>query len=212
MFFYKVLLSQKRDYDQDLLLTNHTLAPFLEGCLQRLLEIQKWIILPLYHTCLESLKEPKLISNTNPNIISLLWGLVNTGSDSFSKSVDLKRFREERKRGKKGIKEDFVPSCSNTCRVFAFQNLFRKLCLLEDKQKVKSWEPYLEDIILCIHSPPSNRPLMNIVVEIMEGSFEAIEVPLMPVFQEIPAARLSQSFWDSEESSSAFEVLVCNRA
>ncbi|WZZ32539.1 hypothetical protein YC2023_015940 [Brassica napus] len=59
----------------------------------------------------------------------------------------------------------------------------------------------------CIQSSPSNRPPMNIVVEMMEGSLEALEVPPMPVLQQIPAARLSQSFWDSGEGSSASEVL-----
>ncbi|XP_013603316.1 PREDICTED: probable receptor-like protein kinase At1g67000 [Brassica oleracea var. oleracea] len=62
----------------------------------------------------------------------------------------------------------------------------------------------------CIQSSPSNRPPMNIVVEMMEGSLEALEVPPMPVLQQIPAARLSQSFWDSGEGSSASEVLVCS--
>ncbi|KAG5409595.1 hypothetical protein IGI04_005914 [Brassica rapa subsp. trilocularis] len=60
----------------------------------------------------------------------------------------------------------------------------------------------------CIQSSPSNRPPMNIVVEMMEGSLEALEVPPMPVLQQIPAARLSQSFWDSGEGSSASEVLL----
>ena len=62
----------------------------------------------------------------------------------------------------------------------------------------------------CRQSSPSNRPPMNIVVEMMEGSLEALEVPPMPVLQQIPAARLSQSFWDSGEGSSASEVLVCS--
>ncbi|XP_048604141.1 LEAF RUST 10 DISEASE-RESISTANCE LOCUS RECEPTOR-LIKE PROTEIN KINASE-like 2.7 isoform X2 [Brassica napus] len=62
----------------------------------------------------------------------------------------------------------------------------------------------------CIQSSPSNRPPMNIVVEMMEGSLEALEVPPMPVLQQIPAARLSQSFWDSGEGSSASEVLACS--
>ncbi|KAJ4909883.1 putative receptor-like protein kinase [Raphanus sativus] len=62
----------------------------------------------------------------------------------------------------------------------------------------------------CIQSSPSNRPPMNVVVEMMEGSLEALEVPPMPVLQQIPASRLSQSLWDSGESSSASEVLVCS--
>ncbi|KAF8112826.1 hypothetical protein N665_0060s0009 [Sinapis alba] len=62
----------------------------------------------------------------------------------------------------------------------------------------------------CIQPSPSNRPPMNIVVEMMEGSLEALEVPPMPVVQQVPAARLSQSLWDSGESSSASEVLVCS--
>ncbi|CAA7016441.1 unnamed protein product [Microthlaspi erraticum] len=58
----------------------------------------------------------------------------------------------------------------------------------------------------CIQSSPSNRPPMNRVVEMMEGSLEALEVPPRPVLQQIPTAPLSKSFWISEESLAASEV------
>ncbi|CAA7016445.1 unnamed protein product [Microthlaspi erraticum] len=58
----------------------------------------------------------------------------------------------------------------------------------------------------CIQSSPSNRPPMNRVVEMMEGSLESLEVPPKPVLQQISTAPLSESFWISEESSTASEV------
>ncbi|CAL9239661.1 unnamed protein product, partial [Arabidopsis halleri] len=62
----------------------------------------------------------------------------------------------------------------------------------------------------CIQCSPSNRPPMNRVVEMMEGSLEALEVPPRPVLQQIPAAPLSESFWISEENSSASDTLICS--
>ncbi|KAH0875271.1 hypothetical protein HID58_072633 [Brassica napus] len=49
----------------------------------------------------------------------------------------------------------------------------------------------------CIQSSPSDRPLMNRVVEMMEGSVDALEVPPRPVFQ-IPAEPLLESSTISE--------------
>ncbi|CAL9239666.1 unnamed protein product [Arabidopsis halleri] len=62
----------------------------------------------------------------------------------------------------------------------------------------------------CIQCSPSNRPPMNRVVEMMEGSLEALEVPPRPVLQQIPAAPLSESFWISEENSTASDTLICS--
>ncbi|CAE5963210.1 unnamed protein product [Arabidopsis arenosa] len=62
----------------------------------------------------------------------------------------------------------------------------------------------------CIQCSPSNRPPMNRVVEMMEGSLEALEVPPRPVLQQIPTAPLSESFWISEENSSASDTLICS--
>ncbi|WZZ32538.1 hypothetical protein YC2023_015939 [Brassica napus] len=44
----------------------------------------------------------------------------------------------------------------------------------------------------CIQSYPSNRPSMNRVVEMMEGSLDALDVPPRPIFQ-IPMAPLRES-------------------
>ncbi|KAF3537027.1 hypothetical protein F2Q69_00020029 [Brassica cretica] len=44
----------------------------------------------------------------------------------------------------------------------------------------------------CIQSYPSNRPSMNRVVEMMEGSLDALDVPPRPIFQ-IPIAPLRES-------------------
>ncbi|KFK25441.1 hypothetical protein AALP_AA8G115600, partial [Arabis alpina] len=53
----------------------------------------------------------------------------------------------------------------------------------------------------CIQSWPTNRPPMNRVVEMMEGSLESLEVPPRPVLQEIPAAPFLESSTLSENIS-----------
>ncbi|CAN6937594.1 unnamed protein product [Brassica oleracea] len=53
----------------------------------------------------------------------------------------------------------------------------------------------------CIQSSPSDRPPMNRVVEMMEGSVGALEVPPRPVFQ-IPAQPFQESSTLSENISS----------
>ncbi|CAE5963211.1 unnamed protein product [Arabidopsis arenosa] len=58
----------------------------------------------------------------------------------------------------------------------------------------------------CIQSSPSNRPPMNRVVEMLEGSLNALEVPPKPVLQHISAAPLSESFGMLGESSITSEV------
>ncbi|XP_048633450.1 LEAF RUST 10 DISEASE-RESISTANCE LOCUS RECEPTOR-LIKE PROTEIN KINASE-like 2.1 [Brassica napus] len=59
----------------------------------------------------------------------------------------------------------------------------------------------------CIQSCPSNRPPMNRVVEMMEGSLDAIEVPPKHSLQ-LSAAPLAESSWLSEENSDYSEVLL----
>ncbi|KAL1192389.1 LEAF RUST 10 DISEASE-RESISTANCE LOCUS RECEPTOR-LIKE PROTEIN KINASE-like 2.1 [Cardamine amara subsp. amara] len=57
----------------------------------------------------------------------------------------------------------------------------------------------------CIQSCPSNRPSMNRVVEMMEGSLDALEVPPKPVLH-YPAAPLQDSSTLSEDISVYSEV------
>lgn len=59
----------------------------------------------------------------------------------------------------------------------------------------------------CIQPCPSNRPLMNRVVEMMEGRLDAIEVPPKHSLQ-LSAAPLAESSWLSEENSDYSEVLL----
>ncbi|KAG2307813.1 hypothetical protein Bca52824_027561 [Brassica carinata] len=59
----------------------------------------------------------------------------------------------------------------------------------------------------CIQPCPSNRPPMNKVVEMMEGSLDAIEVPPKHTLQ-FSAAPLAESSWLSEEHSDYSEVLL----
>ncbi|WZZ06303.1 hypothetical protein YC2023_092224 [Brassica napus] len=63
----------------------------------------------------------------------------------------------------------------------------------------------------CIQSSPSDRPPMNKVVEMMEGSVDALEVPPRPVFQ-IPAEPLQESSTLSENISGYTEVCSMNVA
>jgi len=58
----------------------------------------------------------------------------------------------------------------------------------------------------CIQSSPSDRPPMNKVVEMMEGSLDALEVPPRPVLQQIHVGPLLESSWITEESSSISEI------
>ncbi|KAF8080195.1 hypothetical protein N665_0966s0008 [Sinapis alba] len=57
----------------------------------------------------------------------------------------------------------------------------------------------------CIQSSPSDRPPMNRVIEMMEGSVDALEVPPKPMFQ-IPAAPFPESSTLSEDISGYKEV------
>ncbi|KAL0801135.1 hypothetical protein Bca101_056311 [Brassica carinata] len=63
----------------------------------------------------------------------------------------------------------------------------------------------------CIQSSPSDRPPMNRVVGMMEGSADALEVPPRPVFQ-IPAEPFQESSTLSEDISVYTEVCSMNVA
>ncbi|CAH2065773.1 unnamed protein product [Thlaspi arvense] len=53
----------------------------------------------------------------------------------------------------------------------------------------------------CIQSSPLDRPPMNRVVEMLEGSLDVLEVPPTPVLQQIPRATLQESSTFSEDIS-----------
>jgi len=53
----------------------------------------------------------------------------------------------------------------------------------------------------CIQPSPVDRPAMNRVVEMMEGSLEALKVPPRPVLQQIPTSNLHESSILSEDVS-----------
>ncbi|WZZ32537.1 hypothetical protein YC2023_015938 [Brassica napus] len=63
----------------------------------------------------------------------------------------------------------------------------------------------------CVQYSPSDRPPMNRVVEMMEGSIDALEVPPRPVLQ-IPTAPLPESSTVSEDISVYTEVCSMNIA
>ncbi|KAF8112819.1 hypothetical protein N665_0060s0002 [Sinapis alba] len=61
----------------------------------------------------------------------------------------------------------------------------------------------------CVQYSPSDRPPMNRVVEMMEGSLDALEIPPRPVFQ-TPTAPLPESSTVSEDISVYTEVCSMN--
>ncbi|CAN7082061.1 unnamed protein product [Brassica oleracea var. botrytis] len=78
--------------------------------------------------------------------------------------------------------------------------------LYGDDDLTKEEEEITKKMILvalwCIQSYPSNRPCMKRVVEMMEGSLDALEVPPRPVFQ-VPIAPLQES------STLSRDISVC---
>ncbi|VVB09141.1 unnamed protein product [Arabis nemorensis] len=57
----------------------------------------------------------------------------------------------------------------------------------------------------CIQSSPSNRPPMNRVIEMLEGSVQDLQVPPNPVLH-LSATQFTESSWLSEENSGYSEV------
>ncbi|VVB14637.1 unnamed protein product [Arabis nemorensis] len=58
----------------------------------------------------------------------------------------------------------------------------------------------------CIQTNPSGRPSMSKVVEMLEGSLEALHVPPKPLFG-LPVVTISESFEESTQESSSFSTL-----
>ncbi|XP_024011650.1 LEAF RUST 10 DISEASE-RESISTANCE LOCUS RECEPTOR-LIKE PROTEIN KINASE-like 2.7 isoform X3 [Eutrema salsugineum] len=152
----------------------------------------------------------------SPEMISRVYGSVSHKSDVYSYGMLVLEMIGARK------KERVDQNCASNASSMYFPEWIYKDLEKGDSESERLVEEGIssevEDILKkmtlvglwCIQSSPSNRPPMNRVVEMMEGSLEALEVPPRPVLQQIPAAPLSESFWISEEISVASEELICS--
>ncbi|CAN8275817.1 unnamed protein product [Cochlearia groenlandica] len=149
-----------------------------------------------------------------PEMISRIYGSISHKSDVYSYGMLVLEMIGARK------KENFDQnSASATSTMYFPEWIYRDLEKEENGKLIKNEINIEEEEIArkmtlvglwCIQSSPSNRPTMNKVVEMMEGNSDALDVPPRPVLQEISAATHYESSHILEESSSAFEVLICS--
>ncbi|KAF8080192.1 hypothetical protein N665_0966s0005 [Sinapis alba] len=132
-----------------------------------------------------------------PEMISRVYGSVSHKSDVYSYGMLVLEMIGAR--NKESAHQD---SASNTSSIYFPEWVYRDLesgksrCLIEngisnDEEEVAKKMALVG--LWCIQPFPSDRPPMNRVVEMMEGSLEALEVPPRPVLQQIPTASLQES-------------------
>ncbi|KAG7586055.1 Serine-threonine/tyrosine-protein kinase catalytic domain, partial [Arabidopsis thaliana x Arabidopsis arenosa] len=150
-----------------------------------------------------------------PEMISRVYGSVSHKSDVYSYGMLVFEMIGARKKERFGQN-----STSNECSMYFPEWIYKDLekADSEDLEKGKHIENGIsseeEEItkkmtlvgLWCIQSSPSDRPPMNKVVEMMEGSLDTIEVPPRPVLQQIPVVPLLESSWISEEGSTISEI------
>ncbi|EOA35776.1 hypothetical protein CARUB_v10021008mg, partial [Capsella rubella] len=143
-----------------------------------------------------------------PEMISRAYGSVSHKSDVYSYGMLVL--------GMIGAtdKDRVEKDASNTSSIYFPDWIYKDLengkqCKLLGDELTKEEEEITKKMILvalwCIQSSPSNRPSMNRVVEMMEGSLDAIEVPPKPVLH-LPGVPLQDSSTLSEEISVYAEV------
>ncbi|CAH8383106.1 unnamed protein product [Eruca vesicaria subsp. sativa] len=133
-----------------------------------------------------------------PEMISRVYGSVSHKSDVYSFGMLVLEMIGAR--NKESAHED---SASNTSSIYFPEWVYRDLelgkptrCLTENGISNEEEEIAKKMTLVglwCIQSSPLDRPPMNRVVEMMEGSLEAIEVPPRPVLQQISTATLQES-------------------
>ncbi|CAE5963198.1 unnamed protein product [Arabidopsis arenosa] len=150
-----------------------------------------------------------------PEMISRVYGSVSHKSDVYSYGMLVFEMIGARKKERFGQN-----STSNESSMYFPEWIYKDLekADSEDLEKGKHIENGIsseeEEIakkmtlvgLWCIQSSPSDRPPMNKVVEMMEGSLDALEVPPKPVLQQIPVVPLLESSWISEEGSTISEI------
>ncbi|KAL0898208.1 hypothetical protein Bca101_082169 [Brassica carinata] len=125
-----------------------------------------------------------------PEVFSRIYGRVSYKSDVYSYGMLVLEMIGAR--NKETVESAAASDASSTYFPEEEKEVAKKMIL------VSLW---------CIQPCPSNRPPMNKVVEMMEGSLDAIEVPPKHTLQ-FSAAPLAESSWLSEEHSDYSEVLL----
>ncbi|KAL0877402.1 hypothetical protein Bca101_027107 [Brassica carinata] len=133
-----------------------------------------------------------------PEMISRVYGSVSHKSDVYSYGMLVLEMIGARNK-ESAHQED---SASNTSSIYFPEWVYRDLELGNPRRLVENGINNEEEEVAkkmalvglwCIQPSPPDRPPMNRVVEMMEGSLEALEVPPRPVLQQIPTAPLQES-------------------
>ncbi|KAL0844498.1 hypothetical protein Bca101_017744 [Brassica carinata] len=131
-----------------------------------------------------------------PEMISRVYGSVSHKSDVYSYGMLVLEMIGAR--NKERAHQD---SASNTSSIYFPEWVYREIelgksrMLIENEISNEEHELAKKMTLVglwCIQSSPLDRPPMNRVVEMMEGSLDALEVPPRPVLQ-IPVAPLQES-------------------
>ncbi|XP_006279179.2 LEAF RUST 10 DISEASE-RESISTANCE LOCUS RECEPTOR-LIKE PROTEIN KINASE-like 2.7 isoform X1 [Capsella rubella] len=143
-----------------------------------------------------------------PEMISRVYGNVSHKSDVYSYGMLVLDMIGARN------KENFNQAASsNTSSMYFPEWVYKDLELGKSKTNIEIGVNSEEDELAkkmtlvglwCIQPSPTDRPPMNRVVEMMEGSLDALEVPPRPVFQ-IPTVSLQESSTFSEDTSTYTE-------
>ncbi|CAN6851531.1 unnamed protein product [Brassica oleracea var. botrytis] len=137
-----------------------------------------------------------------PEMISRVYGSVSHKSDVCSYGMLVLEMIGAR--NKESAHQD---SASNTSSIYFPEWVYRDLELGKPRRLIENGINNEEEEVAkkmalvglwCIQPSPLDRPPMNRVVEMMEGSLEALEVPPRPVLQQIPTAPLQESLTLSE--------------
>ncbi|ESQ47238.1 hypothetical protein EUTSA_v10027672mg [Eutrema salsugineum] len=145
-----------------------------------------------------------------PEVFSIMYGRVSHKSDVYSYGMLVLEMIGARN------KEGVETAASNSSSTYFPDWIYKDLENGENIWKIGDEITREEEDIAkkmtvvglwCIQPCPSNRPPMNRVVEMMEGSLDALEVPPKPSLH-LSAAPLGESSWLSEENSSYSEVLI----
>ncbi|KAG2312666.1 hypothetical protein Bca52824_024223 [Brassica carinata] len=141
-----------------------------------------------------------------PEMISRVYGSVSHKSDVYSYGMLVLEMIAARN---KTSAENYA---SDTSSMYFPEWIYKDLEKGDDERLVgngisKEGEEIAKKMTLvglwCIQSSPSDRPPMNRVVEMMEGSLDSLEVPPKPVWQ-IPTVPLPETSWISEETADLY--------
>ncbi|CAH8325672.1 unnamed protein product [Eruca vesicaria subsp. sativa] len=139
-----------------------------------------------------------------PEMISRVYGSVSHKSDVYSYGMLVLEMI-----GARNKEKAHQDSASNTSSIYFPEWIYRDIelgksrRLIEDEISDEENELAKKMVLVglwCIQSSPLDRPPMNRVVEMMEGSLDALEVPPRPALQ-IPIAPLQESSTLSREIS-----------